>query len=184
LTRLGPALVKRSGTAFLVTLRFKTPLAGIAHVRGLRAGRVVTRLSRRVAPGTAAIGPFRVRQGGLYTFELELGGRTIRWRACLGRCGAAAPGPDFRLIRETPTTTRNGDVWSVTLHLQANLISDGRVRVFRGTQLLLNKQFLAGTGKIAVGPFLLGPGRYSLQLTATDGYGRARALIWILALAR
>jgi hypothetical protein len=164
-------------------LRFKTPLAGTAHVRGLRAGRVATTLSRRVAAGTGAVGPFRVARAGLYTFELELGGRTIRWRACLGRCGAAAPGR-FVLTGQTPTTTRSGDAWSVTLNLRANLISDARVRAYRGSQLLANKHFLAGTGKIAVGPFLLGPGKYSLRLTATDGYGRTRTLIWSVALAR
>jgi hypothetical protein len=180
---LGVPRVKRSGAAFLVSLRFRTPLAGLARIRGLRAGRVVAQLSRRVAAGTATVGPFRVSKSGLYLFELELGGQTIHWRACLGRCGAAAPGPAFVLIRETPTTTRSGDVWSVTLHLRASLISDATVRTFRGTQLLVSKHFLARSGKIAVGPFLLGPGSYSLRLTAADAYGRIRTLSWLVTLA-
>jgi uncharacterized repeat protein (TIGR02543 family) len=184
LTSLGSPRIKRSGTKFLVTLRFKTPLTGTARVRALRAGRSVTTLSRRVAAGAATVGPFTVATSGLYTFELELGGRTIRWRTCLGRCGAAAPGPDFVLTRKTPTTTRNGDVWSVTLHLRANLISDARVRAYRGTVRLVDKHFLASKGEVVLGPFLLGPGRYSVRLTATDGYGRVRTLTWIVSLAR
>jgi uncharacterized repeat protein (TIGR02543 family) len=184
LTRLSSPRVKRSGTGFLVTLRFKTTRAGMARVRGLRAGRAVTTLSRQVTAGPATVGPFLVPTSGLYTFELQLGGRTIHWRTCLGRCGAAAPGPDFVLTRETPTTKRSGDVWSVTLHLRANLISAARVRAYRGTKLLVDKRFLARTGKIAVDPFLLGPGKYTLRLTARDAYGRVRMLTWIVAFAR
>jgi uncharacterized repeat protein (TIGR02543 family) len=184
LTPLGSPQVKRSGTGFLVTLRFKTTQAGIARVSGLRAGRAVTTFSRRVTVGAATVGPFPVSTSGFYTFELQLGGRTIRWRTCLGRCGAAAPGPDFVLTRKTPTKTRSGDVWSVTLHLQANLISDARVRAYRGTTLLVDKHFLARAGDIVLGPFMLGPGRYTLRLTATDAYGRVRTLTWIVVLTR
>ncbi len=183
LTRVGSPQVKRSGTRFLVTLRFRTTLAGTARVRALRAGRVVKTLSRRVAAGTDTVGPFSVSLSGLYTFEVELGGRKIHWRTCLGRCGAGAPGK-FVLTRETPSTKRSGDAWSVTLHLRANLISEAQVRVYRGTKLLVDKHFLAGTGQTAVGPFLLGPGRYTIRLTATDPYGRVRTLSWIVALAR
>jgi hypothetical protein len=89
-----------------------------------------------------------------------------------------------RLTRERPTTKRSGDVWSVTLHLRANLISAARVRAYRGTKLLVDKRFLARTGKIAVDPFLLGPGKYTLRLTATDPYGRVGTLTWIVAFAR
>jgi uncharacterized repeat protein (TIGR02543 family) len=184
LTSLGRPQVKRSGSRFLVTLRFRTAQAGTARVRGLRAGRAVTTLSRRVAAGAATIGPFQVSLPGLYTFELQLGGRTLRWRTCLGRCGEAAPGPDFALTREAPTTTRSGDIWSVTLHLRANLISEARVRVFRGATVLADKHFIARAGKVVFGPFLLAPGRYTLRLTATDAYGRVRTRIWIVSLAR
>jgi hypothetical protein len=184
LTRLGPAQVKRSGNRFLVTLRFKTTAAGTARVRALRAGRAITTFSRRVAAGSDTIGPFSVALPGLYTFELRLGTRSIRWRACLGRCGAAAPGPDFVLTRETPTTTRSGDAWSVTLRLRANLISEARVRAYRGTKLMVDRHFLANAGETVLAPILLGPGRYTLRLTATDPYGRVRTLTWIVALAR
>jgi uncharacterized repeat protein (TIGR02543 family) len=178
------AQVKPSGGAFLVTLRFTTTLAGTAQVRALRAGRVVSKLSRRVAAGTASIGPFRVANPGLYTFQLQLGGHTIRWRKCLGRCGAAAPGPRFVLERGTPTTTRSGDVWSVTLHVRAKVVFEAQVRAFRGSKLLLDRHFLGGAGARAVGPFLLAPGSYTLRLTATDAFGRVRGLNWIVNLAR
>jgi uncharacterized repeat protein (TIGR02543 family) len=184
LTPVGSPQVKRSGNKFLVTLRFRTTVAGTARARALRAGRLATTLSVRVAAGAGTIGPFPVVKPGLYTFEVQLGGRTIRWRKCLGRCGAGAPPPDFVLTRETPATTRSGDVWSVTLRLRANLISDARVRAYRGTKLLSDKHFLARTGQIAVGPFLLAQGSYRLRLTATDAFGRVRTLTWIVTLAR
>jgi len=184
LTRLGPPRIQRAGSTFRVTLRFKTTQAGIARVRGLRAGRSVTTLSRRVAAGPVTIGPLSVSKSGFYTFEIRLGGRTIRWRTCLGRCFAAAPGPAFVLTREPPTKTRQGDVWSVTLHLRANLISDARIRASRGTKTLVERHFLVRAGKIVVGPFKLGPGSYTFRLTATDAYGRVRTLTWTVALAR
>jgi hypothetical protein len=88
------------------------------------------------------------------------------------------------LKREAPRRTRTGAVWSVTLHLQANLISEARVRAYRGTTVLVDKTVLVGIGKIALGPFLLAPGTYTLRLTATDAYGRVRRLNWTVALAR
>jgi hypothetical protein len=184
LTSLGPPIVERAGTGFQVTLRLTTTATGLARIRGLRAGRVAASLSLRVAAGRATIGPFPVAKSGFYTFEVRLAGRTIHWRTCLGRCGANAPGPNFVLTREAPVVTRTGDVWSVTLHLRANLISAARVRSYRGTKLLVDQRFLARAGRIIVGPFLLGPGSYTLKLTATDAYGRVRTLTWIVALAR
>lgn len=86
LTRLGSPRIQRAGRGFRVTLRFKTTQAGIARVRVLRAGRAVKTLSRRAAAGPVTIGPFPVSKPGLYTFEIRLGGRTVRWRTCLGRC--------------------------------------------------------------------------------------------------
>jgi uncharacterized repeat protein (TIGR02543 family) len=183
LTSRGAPLVRRTGAGFRVTLRFGTTQAGVARVRGLRAGRVAVALSLRVAAGPAAIGPFQVAKSGLYTFEVQLGGRTLRWRTCLGRCGRFAPGPRFVLTRSRPTVTRSGDVWSVTLHLRANLISAARVQAFRQARKLVDQRFLARTGAIAIGPFLLGPGSYTLRLTATDAYGRTRTLSWIVSLA-
>src|SRR5581483_7447360 len=137
LTSRGAPLVRRTSTGFRVTLRFGTTQAGLARVRGLRAGRVGVALALRVAAGPATIGPFQVSKSGLYTFEVQLGGRTVRWRKCLGRCGRLAPGPSFVLTRERPRVTRSGDVWSVTLHLRANLISAARVQAFRGTRKLV-----------------------------------------------
>ena len=183
LSSLGSPVVTPAGTGFRVTLRFNTTVAGLAHARGLRAGRVAASLSLHVAAGHATFGPFPVSKDGFYTFEIRLGGQVIRWRTCLGHCGAAAPGPPFVLTREPPVVTRSGDVWSVTLHLRANLIADDRVRAYRGTKLLVNQHFLGRTGKIILGPFLLGPGSYTLRLTATDAYGRVRTLTWIVALA-
>src|SRR6266508_2424878 len=115
LTALSRPLVRRSATGYLVTLRFKTSLAGTARVRGTRAGRLVTSLAVRVPAGNATIGPFPVRKPGFFTFEVRLGTRALRWRTCLGLCGAAATAPRFVLTRETPTVTRTGVVWSVTL---------------------------------------------------------------------
>jgi hypothetical protein len=184
LRALAAPTVKRSAKGFLVTLRFSTSRAGLAHVRALRAGRVATSLSLRVAAGPATIGPFTVAKTGLYTFEISLGGHAIHWRTCLGRCGAAAPGLAFLLTREPPTVTRSGDVWSVTLNFRANGISVAHVRASTTRRVLVDQRFLAHTGKIVLGPFLLGPGSYTIRLTATDAYGRTRTLTWVVALAR
>jgi uncharacterized repeat protein (TIGR02543 family) len=183
LTSRGAPIVRRAGAAFRVTLRFTTTAGGLARVRGLRAGRAVASLSLRVAAGRATIGPFPVTRPGLYTFEVRLVDRAIRWRACLGLCGSAATVPPFVLTRRAPTVTRTGDVWSVTLHYRANQISEARIRVFRGSRLLVNRPFLGRAATISLGPFLLGPGSYTLRLTASDPFGRARTLTWIVALA-
>jgi uncharacterized repeat protein (TIGR02543 family) len=184
LASLGRPIVTRAGAAFRVTLRFSTTAGGVARVRGLRAGRSTVSLSLRVAAGRARIGPFPVALGGSYVFEVRLGGHAIRWPACLGLCGSAVKKPPFLLVREAPAVTRSGDVWSVTLHLRSNLIADDRVRAYRGSKLLVDQHFLGKAGEILVGPFLLGPGSYTLRLRAVDAYGRARTLTWIVALAR
>jgi uncharacterized repeat protein (TIGR02543 family) len=183
LTALGRPLVRRSATGFLVTLRFRTAVAGTARVRGTRAGRLVTSLAVRVPAGSATIGPFPVAKPGLFTFEVRIGTRALRWRTCLGLCGAAAKAPPFILTRETPAVTRTGVVWSVTLRFRANAISDAHIAVRRSGKLLSDHHFLAGARQIIVGPFLLGPGNYTLTLRAVDAYGRVRTLTWIVALA-
>ena len=99
------------------------------------------------------------------------------------RCGAAAPGV-FALTREPPDVARSGDVWSVTLRFRESLISDAHVRVYRRASLLTDHHFLARVGEVAVGPFLLAPGNYTLRLTVVDPYGRVRTLTWLVALAR
>ncbi len=183
LKAIGKPIVKRSSTGYRVTLRFSTTRAGTAHVRGLRAGRTGASVSLRVGSGRATLGPFPVAKPGLYTFEIRLGGSLLRMKACLGRCGAAHKGDPFVLAREAPAVTRTGDVWSVTLHARASQISDARVRALRGGKLLVNRHFLGRATRFVIGPFLLGPGNYTLKLTATDPYGRTRTLTWIVSLA-
>jgi uncharacterized repeat protein (TIGR02543 family) len=184
LTSVGQPIVRKTSTGFNVTLRFATTRGGTAHVRALRAGRTVTSVSAKVAAGRVRVGPFPVPLAGFYTFETRLAGGLVKTRACLGHCGRAAPPPPFVLTREAPLVTRTGDVWSVTLHVRANQIYDGRIRAFRGSRLLVNQHFLGPTGRVAFGPFLLGPGNYTLRLAAVDAYGRARALTWIVSLGR
>jgi uncharacterized repeat protein (TIGR02543 family) len=182
LTSLGPPIVRKTSAGYRVTLRFATTVGGTARVRAVRAGRVVTTVSARVAAGRVRVGPFPVPLSGLYTFETRLAGDLLRMRACLGTCGAAAPPPPFLLVREPPVVTRSGDVWSVTLHVRANQIYDGRIRSSRAGRLLVNQHFLGRAGRVAFGPFLLGPGNYTIRLAALDAYGRARALTWIVSL--
>jgi hypothetical protein len=183
LTSLGPPIVSHTTVGFRVTLRFNTTRAGIARVTGLRAGRVGARVTFRIASGPARIGPFTVAKPGFYIFQVRLGTALLQWRVCLGRCGAAAPPPPFILVSKPPTVTRSGDAWSVTLHVHSNQISVARVRAVKGGKVLLDQNFLARAGDISIGPFLLGPGSYTLQLTATDAYGRTRNLTWVVALA-
>ena len=184
LTALSRPLVRRSATGYLVTLRFKTTLAGTARVRGTRAGRLVTSLAVHVAAGNATIGPFPVAKSGLFTFQVKLGTRALHWRTCLGLCGAAATSPPFVLTRQTPIVTRTGVVWSVTLRFRASAISDAHIVVRREGKFLSDHHFLAGARAIIVGPFLLGPGNYTLTLRAVDAYGRVGTLSWIVDLAR
>ena len=182
LTSLGAPIVRRTTSGYRVTLRFQTTVGGTARVRAVRAGRMVTSVTAKVAAGRVRLGPFPVPLSGLYAFEIRLAGDLLRMPACLGRCGAAAPPPPFLLVREAPAVTRSGDVWSVTLHARANQIYDGRIRASRGGRVLVNQHFLGRAGRVAFGPFLLGPGNYTLRLAAVDAYGRVRTLSWIVSL--
>ena len=172
-----------SAAGYRVTIRFNTARAGIARVVGLRAGRVGARVTARVGAGPVRIGPFTVAKPGLYTFQVRLGTALLQWRACLGRCGAASTAPPFVLLRSPPTVTRSGDVWSVTLQVVSNQIAVARVRAVKGGRALVDQRFLAKAGRISIGPFLLGPGSYTIRLTATDAYGRVRTVTWVVALA-
>jgi hypothetical protein len=183
LTSSGRPLVTHTAAGYRVTLRFNSSRAGVARVLGLRAGRVGARVTFRIAAGPARVGPFTVKLPGLYTFQARLGTALLQWRVCLGRCGAAATAQPFVLIRKPPTVTRSGDVWSVTLHVHSNQISVARVRAVRNGKVLVDQRFLAKSGDISIGPFLLGPGNYTLRLNATDAYGRTRSLTWVVALA-
>jgi uncharacterized repeat protein (TIGR02543 family) len=184
LTAAGKPVVRAVKGGFTVTLRVKTTQAGVARVRGLRAGRAAVSFSVRVAVGTATIGPFQVKRPGLYTFQITLAGHTLHWRTCLGLCGAKATAPRFTLKREPPVVTLSGAVWSVTLKFRATQISDSHIRVYRDHKLLADHHFLGGAREIIAGPFLLGPGSYTIRLTAVDPYGRVRTLDWLFDLAR
>jgi uncharacterized repeat protein (TIGR02543 family) len=184
LRSLGRPVVVGTSAGYRVTLRFLTSKGGTARVRAVRAGRVVTSVATKVAAGRVRIGPFPVPRSGLYTFETRLAGGLLKTRACLGRCGVAAAPPPFVLTREPPLVTRAGDVWSVTVHVRANQIYDGLARAYRGSRLLVNQHYLGRAGRAALGPFLLGPGNYTLTLAGLDGYGRTRTLTWIVSLGR
>ncbi len=178
---LGRPIVTRQGAQFQVTLRFRTKVAGLARVHGLRAGRVAATFSLRVAAGNATL-RVPVARTGSYVFELQLGTHALRWRTCLGVCGDAVKSPPFVLSRESPTVVRAGDGWSLTLHLRSNLIAADQVSVERGTKPLVTLRFLGRAGENSVPPFLLGTGNYRFVVTAIDAYGRARKLTWIVAL--
>ena len=183
LTSSGRPVVTHTAAGYRVTLRFSSSRAGVARIVGLRAGRVGARVTFRIAAGPARVGPFTVKLPGLYTFQARVGTALLQWRVCLGHCGAAATAQPFVLIRKPPTVTRSGDVWSVTLHAHSNQISVARVRAVRNGKVLADQRFLARSGDISIGPFLLGPGNYTLRLNATDAYGRTRSLTWVVALA-
>jgi Divergent InlB B-repeat domain len=184
LAPIGAPTVHRTTSGYLVTIRFSTTVGGVATVRGIRAGRTAAKVALRVAPGRARIGPFPVALAGFYDFQVRLAGHTLHMPACLGKCGRFAPPPTFLLVRDAPVVTRTGDAWSVTLHATANQIYDGRIRAFRGSKLLVNQHFLGRATRLVLGPFLLGPGNYTLRLTGVDGYGRHRTLVWVVSLAK
>jgi uncharacterized repeat protein (TIGR02543 family) len=178
----GRPLVKRARRGFEVVLRFTASRAGTARVRALRAGRVLSSFSFTAAAGPARIGPFAIAQGGYYTFELSLGGAAIRWKACLGRCGAAAPAAPFALVREPARVTRAGALWSLTVHFHASQPAEARLRVYRGGKIARSYRFLPLAGSVSAGPLLLTPGAYTIRLTATDAYGRVQRLTWVALL--
>lgn len=174
----GRPVVHRAASGFRVTLRFTTTQRGTAHVRALRAGRLQTALSFTIAPGIATIGPFPVTKPGFYAFELTLAGRSLRWTACLGRCGAAAHARSFVLRRGPARVLDAGALWSVSVRFHATLISGGLVRIYRRGRLVRVARLPLKAGDVSAGPFLLSPGTYRLRLTATDAYGRTRSLSW------
>lgn len=178
----GRPIVKRTPTGFEVTLRFSTSLRGRVHLRGLRAGRLETALTFTAAPGPATVGPFPLSKPGFYTFELVLGGRILRWGACLGRCGEAAASEPFTLVRRTATAVDAGALWSLTLHFRSTQQAGIDLRVYRGGRLAREVRFAAPPGSVTPGALLLSPGTYTLRLIATDAFGRVRKLTWIALL--
>jgi hypothetical protein len=176
--RLGSAVVSRTAVGFEVTLRFHTNQRGRARLRALRAGRLETALAFTAAPGVATVGPFPLVKPGFYTFELHLGGQTLRWHACLGRCGESATSTPFALTRGRPAANDAGALWSLTLHFRSTQPAGVVVRVYRGKVRAREVRFPIAAGSATPGALLLSPGSYRIRLTATDAYGRVRTLTW------
>jgi hypothetical protein len=178
LRSLGRPVVSRTASGFQVTLRFRTADRGRARVQAVRAGRIQTALAFTAAAGAARVGPFPVAKPGFYTFDLRLGPRTLRWTACLGRCGERATSSPFILARGLPTVDEAGRLWSVTLHFRSSQPAGAVVRVLRGRLLAREVRFPLRIGRTTPGTLLLSPGSYRIGLAATDGYGRVRTLTW------
>ena len=182
LHRAGPPVVSATDVGFEVTLRFKTTVRGQARMRALRAGRVQTALAFAAAPGRVTIGPFPVARSGFYVFEVRLAGRTLRWSACLGRCGEHATSDPFSLSRGLPVVVDAGALWSLTLRFRSSQPAGVVVRVYRSGRLARELRFPISTGAVTPGALLLSPGTYRISLNATDAYGRLRTLTWYAAL--
>lgn len=178
LRSLGRPVVSRTASGFQVTLRFRTADRGRARVQALRAGRIQTALAFTAAAGAARVGPFPVAKPGFYTFDLRLGPRTLRWTACLGRCGERATSSPFTLAPGLPTVDEAGRLWSVTLHFRSSQPAGAVVRVLRGRLLAREVRFPIRVGRTTPGTLLLSPGSYRIGLAAIDGYGRVRTLTW------
>ena len=52
------------------------------------------------------------------------------------------------------------------------------VRVLRGRAVAADYAFAARAGAVTAGPLVLTPAAYTIRITATDGFGRNRALTW------
>ena len=178
LSRIGAPLVSKTAVGYEVTLRFRTGERGRARVRALRAGRLETALAFTAAAGAAEVGPFPVAKPGYYTFELLLGGRTLRWTACLGRCGERAGSSPFTLARGPATVVDAGALWSLTLRFRSTQPAGADVRVYRGERLTREVRFPIRAGRAAPGALLLSSGTYRIRLVAVDGVGRIRTLTW------
>src|SRR5581483_5997694 len=178
LRSLGRPAVHRTRTGYEVTLRFSSAQRGIAHLRAIRAGRLVTGLSFPVSVGIATIGPFPVTRAGFYIVDLGVANHTLRWPVCLGRCGKAAPAPPLVLERELPRVAHGGAIWSVTIRFRTTLAIGARLRIYRGGKLAKDYRFAPEAGMVNAGPFVLSPGTYTLRLNAMDGFGRVRTLTW------
>jgi hypothetical protein len=178
LSRIGGPLVSKTAVGYEVTLRFRTGERGTARVRALRAGRLETALAFTAAAGPARVGPFPLVKPGFYTFELSLGGRTLRWTACLGRCGERAASSPFTLTRGPASVIDAGALWSLALHFRSTQPAGANVRVYRGKRLAREVRFPIRAGAAVPGALLLTPGTYRIRLVAVDAVGRIRTLTW------
>jgi hypothetical protein len=183
ITSLAKPAVTARGNEFIVTLRFRTSVAGTARIQGLRAGRIASSVALRVAAGPTTT-RFPVTTPGFYRFYLHVGGHQLTWSACLGPCRSAVTSPAFALTREEPTVTTAGAGWSLALHFGASALSDDSLTVTRGKRVLLQLHRLGRAGENALAPMLLGPGTYTIGLRAVDAYGRVRTVSWIVSLGR
>jgi hypothetical protein len=176
--KIGPPVVSRTAVGYEVTLRFRSPGRSRARMRALRAGRLETALAFAAAPGAASVGPFPLVKPGFYTFELLLGGRTLTWTACLGRCGERAAASPFVLTRGAALVVDAGALWSMTLHFSSTQPAGAVVRVYRGKRLAREICFPIRAGAAVSSVLLLSPGTYRIRLVATDAFGRIRTLTW------
>jgi hypothetical protein len=152
-------------------------------VRALRAGRLEAALSFTAPAGPVSVGPFPLTKAGFYVFDLIQARRALHWRACLGRCRAAAraAGP-FVLTRESPTVIDAGALWSVMIRFRSTQAAGVELRVYRGRRLAREVRFAARPGAEHAGPFLVSSGNYAFRVSATDAYGRLRSLTWVAVL--
>jgi hypothetical protein len=178
LRSLGRPAVHQTATGYEVTLRFSSRMRGTAHVRAIRAGRLVTGLSFPIAVGIATVGPFPVTKPGFYQFDLDVANHSLRWPTCLGRCGKAAPAPPLVLQRELPRVAHGGAVWSISLRFKTTLPIGARLRIYRGGKLVKDYRFAPEAGMVTTKPLILSPGTYTLRLNALDGFGRVGSLTW------
>jgi Divergent InlB B-repeat domain len=183
LRKIGTPVVSKTSVGYQVTLRFRTADRGRARVRALRAGRLETALAFTAGAGIATVGPFPLVKPGFYTFEVVLGGRTLRWAACLGRCGERAGSSPFTLTRGPATAVDAGALWSLSLHFRSTQPAGADMRVYRGRRLARELRFPIRAGAAAPSAFLLSPGTYRIRLVATDAVGRIRTLTWYALLS-
>jgi uncharacterized repeat protein (TIGR02543 family) len=178
LRSVGPPIVTRTSSGYEVTLRYTSSRRGKARIRALLAGRLESALTFNAAAGRAIAGPFPVAKSGFYSFELHLGPNTLRWTACLGRCGEHASPNPFTLNRGPATAVDAGALWSLTLHFRSTAAAGVVVSVFRGKHLAREVRFPIHAGPALPGALLLSPGNYRIDLRATDAVGRVRTLAW------
>jgi List-Bact-rpt repeat protein len=178
LSKIGTPVVSKTAVGYSVTLRFRTADRGRARVRALRAGRLETALAFAAGAGIATVGPFPLVKPGFYTFEVLIGGRALRWTACLGRCGEHAGTSPFSLTRGPAAAADAGALWSLTLHFRSTQPAGADVRVYRGKRLARELRFPIRAGAAAPSALLLSPGTYRIRLVATDAVGRIRTLTW------